>query len=218
MDRDEYGRGAVTGGLVFGFLAEGRAASLRASAVNWPLKPKTWPRLPMSFTGSVVLVSRPVLHWYFGDDAPSDLAFAPLLTSDGAFISIRGSLQRGLTQLSLLTLLSSLLSACVIDQISVNPMSTSAIAMTTVSVVSFAKRVLKRTIKKSRAFVFPSRMMGTTKQQISVMRRTQPTQPMQQIALMQRTHRIRQIPPIPVRRQTVPPKRGHRRDRCERLQ
>ena len=65
------GAGAVTGGLVFGFLAEGRASESEASAVNWPLKkPKTWPRLPMSFTGSVVLVSRPVLHFGISATTP----------------------------------------------------------------------------------------------------------------------------------------------------
>ena len=43
------GAGAVTGGLVFDSLLKDAPASLRASAVNWPLKkPKTSPRLPMS--------------------------------------------------------------------------------------------------------------------------------------------------------------------------
>ena len=113
---------------------------------------------------------------------------------------------RGLTQLSLATLLSSLLSACVIDQDLSQPDVYLCNSDDDCISGFFCERVLKRKTKKSRAFVFPSRMMGTMKmkQQMSVMRRTRQTQPMQQIALMQRTRRIRQIPPMRVSRQTVP--------------
>ena len=65
------GAGAVTGGLVLDSLLKDAPVNLRASAANWPLKkPKTWPRLPMSFTGSVVLASQPVLHFGISATTP----------------------------------------------------------------------------------------------------------------------------------------------------
>ena len=88
------GAGAVTGGLVFGFLAEGRASESESVggqlAVEEAKDLATIANVLYGLGGAGIATG--LALWYFGDDAPSDLAFAPLLTSDGAFISIRGSL------------------------------------------------------------------------------------------------------------------------------
>ena len=88
------GAGAVTGGLVFGFLAEGRASESESVggqlAVEEAKDLATIANVLYGLGGAGIATG--LALWYFGDDAPSDLAFAPVLTSDGAFISIRGVL------------------------------------------------------------------------------------------------------------------------------
>ena len=148
------GAGAVTGGLVFGFLAEGRAG--KSESVGGQLAVEEAKDL-----ATIANVLRARWCWYrdrsctlvFRRRRPIRPCVCAVVTSDGAFISVRDPSHRGLLNYRC-SPCSRPTRACVIDQISVNPMSALPIAMTTVSVVSFAKRVLKRTIKKSRAFVF----------------------------------------------------------------
>ena len=111
---------------------------------------------------------------------------------------------RGLTQLSLLTLLSSLLSACVIDQNLSQPDVYLCNSDDDCISGFFCEESLEEDDQEVTGFCVPIEDDGDDEATDISERRTQPTQPMQQIALMQRTHRIRQIPPMPVRRQTVP--------------
>ena len=72
------GAGAVTGGLVFGFLAEGRASE--SGSVGGQLAVEEAKDLAdvMSYGLGGAGIATSLALWYFGDDAPSDLAFAHL--------------------------------------------------------------------------------------------------------------------------------------------
>ena len=86
------GAGAVTGGLVFGFLANAQAS--KSEQVGGQLAVED--AKDLALIANVLYgiggagVATGLALWYFGDDTPSDIAVAPVLTSDGAFISIRG--------------------------------------------------------------------------------------------------------------------------------
>ncbi len=86
------GAGAITGGLVFGFLANAQAK--KSEQVGGQLAVEDAKGLALIANilyglGGTGMATGLAL-WYFGDDGPKDLAVAPMLTSGGAYISIRG--------------------------------------------------------------------------------------------------------------------------------
>ena len=135
------GAGAITGGLVFGFLANAQAS--KSEQVGGQLAVEDAKDLALIANVLYALggtgIATGFALWYFDEDAPADLAIAPMLSSDGAFVSIPRSLpMRRASNYSARPFLSRCSMHASLNKTRPNRMSISAIAIKTVSVDSFA--------------------------------------------------------------------------------
>ena len=88
------GAGSIAAGAIFGVIASGQASQARDIGGQLYVEDAKATAQIANFLYGLggVGVATGLALWYFGDDEPESLAVMPVISTDGAFLSIQGSL------------------------------------------------------------------------------------------------------------------------------